>query len=252
MSYNRNLIENCANLAYFEHLKNENKLPQIALYRGRTLMIISYKADGFLEKIALIFLKAEIAIYQFFKLLEVDKTKIGAIQSQVAQYHFLKCKNLRDNLVESKEATYSAIAKENDDLKIKNSKLIKENKSYNKALINFEILKKQLKEESTLLKDGNNFLKEENAKLKETNNALTRDTIEILDVSEMFVAKYQDLSNKMKDLESENSILKRTLNSIQTEIKIEDQIKNTVDLSTKMDIFLHKRKNVSNEIDIPK
>lgn len=88
MNYNKLLIENCNTVDYFNYLQEQKLQPELAVYKGKSLIIISYKSNTILEKIFQIFQNIKVGILQFAGALNTSKEKIQEVKNTVYQYHF--------------------------------------------------------------------------------------------------------------------------------------------------------------------
>lgn len=91
MTYNSDPIQNVPILHYFNFLQAEKLEPKLSIYRGRTLMITSYKANDFLGKINQYFLKVQTLVFSVFYMLDEDPAKIEKMKNQVILFHFEQC-----------------------------------------------------------------------------------------------------------------------------------------------------------------
>lgn len=91
MTYNSDTIKNSVVLDYFNYLQAKNLEPTVAIWRGKLIMITSYKANTVPGKIYQIFLKVKTSIFHFFKLLENNQNKVAEIKADVAGFHLEKC-----------------------------------------------------------------------------------------------------------------------------------------------------------------
>jgi cell shape-determining protein MreC len=86
MKYDKYLNENNNVLSRFEALEGQGRDPKMAVYRGRSLIIISSKADGLLEKISQIFKDVIFCILKLVGILNTDIKEIEKITDQCDQY----------------------------------------------------------------------------------------------------------------------------------------------------------------------
>ncbi len=94
MAYDFNLIENCSTLSYYDYLKKHRLDPELAVYQGKTLWIVSYKTDSLLEKIRQLFISFQECILLCIGDLSYDTDKILEIKLKVNKYHSKKCASL--------------------------------------------------------------------------------------------------------------------------------------------------------------
>lgn len=231
MAYDQDLISNLATLARFDDLQENNKMPTIAIYRGRTLTITSYKADNFLGKIYQIFLKIQNFIYSIFGLLDYDSGKIDAIKDKVAKYHYDKCANLRANDTKLKDDEKETVVKEKTALHEENVKIAELSKILKAEKEELAKANASLKEEVEKLQESN--LAEENKKIAEDLNKLTTEYNDLVDEytgAETLVEAYK---KKNADLTEQNKThtaslrdmlnVKKTYNNEVTSLKVENQ-----------------------------
>jgi chromosome segregation ATPase len=88
MTYHKDLLKNSQVFSRFEHLQEQGKNPQLAIYRGRRLVIISFDAKGCLEKISQVFKKILYSILKCFKALKINEAKIQNLKEKVYFYHY--------------------------------------------------------------------------------------------------------------------------------------------------------------------
>ena len=91
MTYNSDPIQNVPVLHYFNFLQSISLEPTLSIYRGRTLMITSYKANDFLGKINQLFLKVQTLVFSVFNMLDENPAKIEKMKSRVIRFHFEQC-----------------------------------------------------------------------------------------------------------------------------------------------------------------
>jgi hypothetical protein len=255
MSYNKTLIQNSATLSYFEHLQAENKKPQLAIYKGRTFMVTSYEAHGILEKIGLLFLKIQVSIFDYLKILDRTEKNLNELKLSVSNYHFSKCVHLRNFEVKSieeecekimaeksktLEGKCEVLIAENLGLKAEYQQLNTINNLHKESRKKLEVLLANLREENKLLDEENTRLQAKIALLKQNNIKLKESEDETLRISEDYIAKYDTTSK-------ENTELKKLLQNLPIQLETNSIVTKTINLNQRMDNFL---KNSSSSYNI--
>lgn len=117
MAYDFNLIENMCTLSYFDYLKKEKLEPELAVFQGRTLWIVSQKTSNVMEKIIQIFVTLRECILLWTGDLSYNKDKIEEIKAEVEAFHLEKCKHLFVEKIPRQIAETEALGKRIDEFK---------------------------------------------------------------------------------------------------------------------------------------
>jgi hypothetical protein len=88
MNCDDELSQNSAVLIRYTKLQQQGKNPALAIYRGRRLIITSYRPEGILERISLIFNKILISLLKFLRIIETNEDAIKKLKESVYEFYF--------------------------------------------------------------------------------------------------------------------------------------------------------------------
>jgi DNA repair exonuclease SbcCD ATPase subunit len=119
-------LKNSVLITRFEDLQAQGRNPHLGVYRGKDLMIISYHANGLLEKISSIFTAAIINLYKLFNLLSTDSLAIEELRNDVYNFHLSRVQGAYQEEFQRLQEAVRQITQENETLNQSKNQLLSE------------------------------------------------------------------------------------------------------------------------------
>lgn len=106
VTYNPYVLNNSVTLARYEDLQHQGLNPQLAVYRGKSLCIVSYSADGIIAKIQQIFKKILCHILKFSGTITTNEVSIQNLKETVHQYYYQQVQLHKQNELQTLEDNF--------------------------------------------------------------------------------------------------------------------------------------------------
>lgn len=252
MSVDINLAQNSATFIHFQQLKQEDREPKLCVYRGRKLMILSYKANGLLEMIGNIFKQIVMSLLKGLGWISQDKDDIRSLKEQVREYYFNQVKKHQERDFQDEEQGYQdkigSFQKKLDQIQ---TSILTSTDEQRRLSDKIKLTTHQEQEISDNIKK----LKTENKQL-ETDHQAALTAIQQKQAAEQDVQKLNAskvaLTSEIAQLKSAKDALQPTKDALEALEKKRDEVKSDVSQLDYKDRYEREKKEWESKINIMK